>query len=210
MKKTAWFLFLALIFISFTNSIAQASNHFDVRTNLIGFTPGQENKIRSASGLIRKIVRSKEFKDRVLTHTWKGKKQFAENGGLSNTEIYQKILEGQEKMTSFGVNHTMDLEVELYTDYDSITIGYTYPSIVRIYMNRKYFNKFRPYQVADNMTHEWLHKIGFVHPLKATPERPYSVPYAVGYIVKGIAREMKESHLTKGLHMVAEQTLSHD
>ena len=70
-------------------------------------------------------------------------------------------------------------------------------------MNRKYYNKFRPYEVADNMMHEWLHKIGFNHTVKPTPERPFSVPYAVGYIVKGIARQMHQEKLLKNL--IAEQ-----
>lgn len=211
MKKTACFLFIVLFLISCTKSFAQdLTENFEVSTTLIGFTSRQEKKIRSASRLIKKIVQSDEFKERVLNHSWKGKKQFANNLGLSNQEIYKKILEGSERMTGHGPNNTMDLEIELYADYDSITIGYTYPSIVRIYMNRKYFNKFRPYQVADNMMHEWLHKIGFGHAVKDTPERPYSVPYAVGYIVKGIARGMRKSNLLKELELIAEQTPSHE
>lgn len=198
MKKTMCFLFIVLFFVSCAKAYAlEDAEDFDVRTTLIGFTPKQEKKIHSASKLIRKIVRSSKFRNRVLNHVWKGKKRFADNGGLTNEQIYRKILDGSERTTRQGKNNTMDLEIELYTDYDSITIGYTYPSIVRIYMNRKYFNKFRPYQVADNMMHEWLHKIGFTHAVKNTPERPYTVPYAVGYIVKGIAREMKQKMLSE-------------
>ncbi len=181
------FLFIVLSLISCTKSFAEdTSEAFDVRTTLIGFTFKQEKKIRSAS------------------------RQFADNQGLSNEAIYKKILAGSERMTSHGPNNTMDLEIELYTDHDSITIGYTYPSIVRIYMNRKYFNKFRPYQVADNMMHEWLHKVGFGHSVKDTPERPYSVPYAVGYIVKGIAREMRKSRLLTELNAIADKTPLHE
>ncbi len=190
MNKTWCFLFVVLFFISCAKSHAQdLSETFDIRTALFGFTPSQKKKLKSASQLIREIVRSDEFRERILNHEWRGKKRFADNDGLSNEEIYQKILRGPEMMTRLGDNNRMDLEIELYTDHDSITIGYTYPSIVRIYMNRKYYNKFRPYQVADNMMHEWLHKLGFSHAVKNTPERPFSVPYAVGYIVKAIARE---------------------
>jgi hypothetical protein len=187
------FLFIVLFFISCSRAFAQASaGTFDVRTTLIGFSSKQEKKVNAASRLIKKIVRSYEFKEQILNHSWNGKKRFADNAGLTNEEIYKKILKGSERQTDIGPNNTMDLEIELYTDMDSITIGYTYPSIVRIYMNRKYFNKFRPFQVADNMMHEWLHKIGFAHAVKDTPERPYSVPYAVGYIVKRIARRMHQ------------------
>jgi hypothetical protein len=198
------FVFIVLMLISCGRAHAKSiSTDFDVRTTLIGFTQTQEKKLNAASKLIRKIVRSKEFREKVLNHTWEGKKTFANNDGLTNEEVYKKILEGAEKMTNLGPNNTMDLEIELYTDLDSITIGYTYPNISKIYMNRKYYNKFRPYEVADNMMHEWLHKIGFDHPVKPTPERPFSVPYAVGYIVKGIARQMHQEKLLKNL--IAEQ-----
>lgn len=203
MKKTMCFLFIVLFFISCARAHAETpAENFDVRTTLIGFSAKQEKKVSAASALIRTIVRSTEFKDRVLNHTWKGRKRFADNAGLTNEEIYNKILKGAERQTNLGPNNTMDLEIELYTDNDSITIGYTYPSIVRIYMNTKYFNKFRPYQVADNMMHEWLHKIGFGHAVKNTPERPYSVPYAIGYIVKHIARGMKENGTLKEMDLL--------
>ncbi|MFL5785321.1 MAG: hypothetical protein ACJ76H_11960 [Bacteriovoracaceae bacterium] len=204
MKKTMLFVFIVLMLISCGRAHAKSiSADFDVRTTLIGFTQKQEDKLNAASKLIRKIVRSKDFKEKVLNHTWEGKKTFAENDGLTNEQVYKKILEGAEKMTDLGPNSTMDLEIELYTDLDSITIGYTYPDISKIYMNRKYYNKFRPFEVADNMMHEWLHKIGFNHAVKPTPERPFSVPYAVGYIVKGIARQMHQEKLLKNL--IAEQ-----
>ena len=206
LKKTVCFLFIVLFFISCAR--ADAQENFDVRTTLIGFTARQEKKVNAASRLIRKIVKTKEFRDQVLNHTWKGKKRFADNNGLTNEQIYKKILDGSERQTDLGPNNTMDLEIELYTDHDSITIGYTYPSIVRIYMNRKYFNKFKPYQVADNMMHEWLHKIGFGHDVKNTPERPYSVPYAVGYIVKRIARNMKQQKLLENFSLIAEENSS--
>ncbi len=209
LKKTFCFLFVVLFFASCSRALAQeSSENFDVRTVLIGFTSKQERKLHSASRLIRKILRTPEFKQQILAHTWKGKKTFADSMGLSNEEIYKKIMDGAEMMNRLGPNNTMDLEIELYTENDSITIGYTYPSIVRIYMNRKYYNKFRPYQVADNMMHEWLHKLGFNHDVKDTPERPYSVPYAVGYIVKGIAREMHKSELKKSFDVITEQTPS--
>lgn len=161
---------------------------FDVNTVMFGFSSKQEEKILQAAELIKKIVISDVFKKKVLNYTYNGKKTFVDNGGLSNKQVYLRILKGAEKMTNLGNNRTMDLEIELYTDLESNTIGYTYPNIVRIFMNRKYFNKFQPYQVADNMMHEWLHKLGFKHEVEATPSRRHSIPYAVGYIIKNLAR----------------------
>lgn len=166
---------------------------FQVRPSMIGFSNTQEEKIRQAAALIKRVIASPEFKKRVLNHYYNGKRTFVDNDGLTNFQIYQKILAGREMMTGLGRNNTMDLEIELYTDLDSNTIGYTYPDVVRIYMNSKYFNRFRPYQVADNMMHEWLHKLGFGHDVQASPERPHSVPYAVGYIVRDLARKLSKN-----------------
>lgn len=160
--------------------------NFEVNAITIGFNRTQEEKVLKAAELIKKVVASEEFKQRVLDYKFKGKRRFHDTS-LSNEQIYRKILEGSEKMTGLGKNNTMDLELELYTDKESNTIGYTYPNIVRVYVNRKYFNKFQPHQVADNMMHEWLHKIGFDHEVKVTKNRRHSVPYAIGYIVKALA-----------------------
>lgn len=196
------FLFLILVLLSCGKKNAQSSaglliekeeaeTVFDVQPVMIGFTQKQEEKVRKASELIRRVVNSEEFRKKVLNYKFNGKRTFNDNRGLTNRQIYKKILEGSEKMTGLGKNGTMDLELELYTDRESTTIGYTYPNIVRVYMNRKYFNRFRPYQVADNMMHEWLHKIGFDHEVKATPDRRHSVPYAIGYIVKDLAKKFE-------------------
>jgi hypothetical protein len=208
LKKTLVTFFILLSFLSCgkkseaNNShspLIQAQNEdgpkpiirFDVNALTFGFTRSQEEKVITAAALIRRIVASAEFKQKVLNYTFNGKKQFHDNDGLTNKQIYQKIIEGSEKMTGLGKNSTMDLELELYTDHESNTIGYTYPNIARVFMNRKYFNKFRPYEVADNMMHEWLHKIGFDHSVKVNPERRHSVPYAIGYIVKAMAKKLQ-------------------
>lgn len=172
---------------------------FKVHATPINFASEQEQKISKAAELIRKVIASEEFKRRVLNHRFNGKLTYVDNNGLSNYQIYKKILAGRELMTNLGRNNTMDLEIELYTDPDSITIGYTYPNIVRIYMNTKYFNTFLPFQVADNMMHEWLHKLGFDHDVQNTPERPHSVPYAIGYIVKDLARKFSGETSLKGM-----------
>jgi hypothetical protein len=82
----------------------------------------------------------------------------------------------------------MDVELELYQN-TSNTIGYTYPHTSRIWMNSKYFNKYTPVQVADNLFHEWLHKLGFDHAIKYTLRRNYSVPYAIGYLMEELAHK---------------------
>ncbi len=171
------------------NSPAPAMAHsFRVNASTTNFDATQAAKIQKAAALIEKVVASDEFRHEVLTHTYNGKTEFVDNRGYSNAQIYQLILNGKEKMLSFGNDNVMELELELYNDATT-TIGYTFPDVVRIFMNTKYFNSFDATQVTDNMFHEWLHKIGFDHAVNYTPSRDHSVPYAIGYIVKKLAKQ---------------------
>ncbi len=173
--------------ISNSTPVPGAAKTFEVNPIMVGFSAAQEEKITRAAELIKKVVASTEFKNRIINYYYNGKKAFID-ADMTNAQVYKKILEASEKMSNGGRNNTMDLEIELYGDDGSNTIGYTYPNVVRIFMNTKYFSKFNASQVADNMFHEWLHKIGFKHAVDATPSRGHSVPYAIGYLVKSLSK----------------------
>jgi hypothetical protein len=171
--------------ISANSPVPNLALTWDANVSFINFTREQENKVLDAVDLIKQVLASEAFKKKILNFTYKGKKAFIDNNGLTNAQVYKKILEASEKLNP-GKNNTMDITVETYYT-DANVIGYTMPSINKIYMNRKYFNNFTPVQISSNMVHEWLHKLGFGHDYESTPTRPYSVPYAVGYIVKSLA-----------------------
>lgn len=160
---------------------------FETNLSLVNFNQDQEYKVREAADLIKKVVASQEFKDAILNYTYKGQKSFINNGGFSNTQIYQKILNAAETLLPVK-NNTIDVELELYFNAGS-TIGYTYPNTRRIWMNTKYFDRYTPVQVADNLTHEWLHKLGFDHASGWSEDRDHSVPYAVGYLMERLAKQ---------------------
>jgi hypothetical protein len=162
---------------------------FETNITTYKFTSAGERKIDKAAALIKEVISSEEFKKKVLNHKVNGKKTFVDNQGLTNLQIYKRILAGSEKLKPAKDNE-MDLEVQLYTDNSSNTVGYTYPSRNRVWMNSKYFNQNTPALVTTNMVHEWLHKLGFKHDAKSTPTRKYSVPYAVGYIVRDLAKQL--------------------
>lgn len=178
-----FYIWLLLAFLN-VNSFAAT---FDAQINLRNFPQEQEAKVHEAVELIKKVVTSSEFKDRVLSHTYEGKKTYVDNKGFTNEQIYQLILDGSETLVP-GKNGRMDVELELFHQ-SSNTIGYTYPNTTRIWVNKKYFNKYTPVQVADNLFHEWLHKLGFDHALKYSKSRNYSVPYAIGYLVEELANK---------------------
>lgn len=158
---------------------------WDANVKFTNFTRTQENKVLDAVDLIKKVIASRTFKSRILNHTYKGKKTFINNRGLSNSQIYKKILESSEKLNP-GKNYTMDITLATYQT-DANVIGYTLPNVNKVWMNTRYLNAFTPVQVSANLVHEWLHKLGFGHDYESTPSRPYSVPYAVGYIIRSLA-----------------------
>ncbi len=159
---------------------------FDTNIDLISFNSQQAEKYNKAIDIVKLVVATEEFRDRVINYTYNGVRTFVDNRGLTNEEIYQSILEAAESLRPIK-NNMIDLEVQLYYANNTV-IGYTNGNTTRIWVNTKYFNTFMENSVAGNLFHEWLHKLGYAHDYESTPERPYSVPYAVGYIMGDIGK----------------------
>lgn len=168
------------------------ASSIDFKTNVTFFNFEQDDKVKVTQALkeLVAVVKSEKFKYEVLHHTYNGEETFIDNEGLTNAEIYQKILEGAEDLLP-TVDHEMDLELQLYYRNNS-TVGYTYPKQLRIYMNTKFFDRYETEEVANNLIHEWLHKLGFGHSKYNNSRRPYSVPYGVGTIMENLIIEMKQ------------------
>ena len=143
-------------------------------------------EVKGERGAHRKFV---EFRDRILNHTYQGVKQFVDSNGLTNEQIYEKLLDGKETLLPV-IDNQMDLQLELYANYSTSTVGYTYANTTKIWMNRKFFDVYDPEEVARNVFHEWTHKLGFGHDSSATSRRPYSVPYAIGKIIQDLAYKL--------------------
>lgn len=149
---------------------------------LTDFSQDQEAKMLEALERAKMVLNSAEFKTRVLDHVYNGNKTFANNNGQSNKEVYETIMAGKEDLLP-EVDGEMDLDMTLYHTNNS-TVGYTYPDTIRIWVNNKFFRNYSYGQVAANAVHEWTHKLGYGHSYYNTPERPYSVPYAIGTIIR--------------------------
>lgn len=184
---------LPLFFLFFmTSTMAQVpppeAHLFSFQIQLINFPKQDEKKITHALKILKKVFSSPEFKKRVLSYEFEGKRNFHMNRGLSNLEIYQLILSGMEELSPHE-NHSMDVELELYSDFESNVLGFTRPDTHRIWMNKKYFDEHTGAELSSNLVHEWIHKLGFDHERKKNLSRKHSVPYAIGYIVKELAKE---------------------
>lgn len=163
---------------------------FDTSIELFDFEPDDETKLNSAVDIIKKVVASSEFKNRVLNYTYAGKKQYVDNLGMTNEQIYQTLLDGREDLKP-EVDNQMDLELQLYYSWRS-TVGYTTPGELRIYLNTKFFDAYTPAEVAGNVFHEWTHKLGFDHASSYSVARDSSVPYAIGYIVEELGKKYEK------------------
>lgn len=183
MKVFAFFILLMSVLpLEVKAFVPSEAYTFDFNIKTIRSSRYKESKLLDAVELLREVFASEEFKERILGHRYKRRYRFAYNQGLTNFQIYQKILKGREKLYPY-INNAMDVEVGFFTDLKSIVIGYTWPHSKKIWMNTKYFNRYGAEEIAAHLTHEWLHKLGFDHERKRT---------AVGNIIADIARKLNE------------------
>lgn len=174
--------------VDLTTALPNEAYTFDTNIDFVNAGGAELEKFNQAIDLIKRVVATDEFRSAVINHTYNGVKTFVDNGGFTNAQIYQKILDGAETLQPLK-NNTMDMEVELYYAATT-TVGYTNSGTTRIWVNTKYFNTNSIGGVAANLVHEWLHKLGFRHAVSYSVSRDYSVPYAVGRMISRIGRSL--------------------
>lgn len=172
--------------ITSTSSLPALALSFKTNVTLMNLTATQATKYNKAVAMVKKVVATEAFRTKVLNHTYGGVKKFVDNGGKTNAQIYQSILDAAEKL-KLVKNNTMDIGVKMYYQASS-TVGYTSTGVTYINVNTKFFDTYAVNQVAGNLFHEWLHKLGYSHSASATASRPYSVPYAIGYMVRDLGK----------------------
>lgn len=145
----------------------------------VNFTEEEVKKHKQACEDAVKVLNSKRFKERFL------KEKLTSVEGLTNLQIYEKLMSGVDLFNK-AVDRDIDVFVEMYYKNNRV-VGYTTPSINKTYLNRKFFSGYDAADVACNMVHEYLHKVGFDH---NSASETSSVPYAIGYLLEKCIREM--------------------
>ena len=189
--KSGFFILSLITLISPFSSLALTPiPGANFRVNVIEarkYTSSDLAKLARAVHAIETVMNSQELKDKIINFTYNGKREFVQNEGMTNEQIYNYLMAGGEIHPKVRPQDgMMDVELQLYKPklfQSKRVIGYTDPSYFTIYVNQNYFRPAAISDIADNMVHEWCHKMGFDHDFKSTARRPYSVPYAVGYIV---------------------------
>jgi len=125
-------------------------------------------------------MNSEAFKTAVLQLS------FIERNGLSNQQIYDLIMSGND--TQEGPDREVDLELRFYYRWWSKVIGYVLPNGEQ-YLNGKFLDRMSAANVAGNLGHEYCHKLGFIDPNR---DREQSVPYKVGYLIEELAAQIEE------------------
>lgn len=152
------------------------------------FTLSQIAKHELAVNLFNHVINSVIFREKFLAL------KLIQTEGLSNLAVYTKIMTGSEELDPQDDSEA-DVWVEMYFDPKSGVIGYTYENTKWTYLNSYFFDQYTPDKVAENLFHEWVHKIGFGHDFERTPNRELSVPYAAGYLIGELIRRAMKGEI---------------
>lgn len=162
---------------------------------VVGFDyyPEEKSNVQAAFDLIEKIINSEEFKEKVLAYP-DGKSQFTSNKGMTNEQIYDYFMQGKELIGGEQTLGEMNFDLVRYYNGHSKVKGFTNMGQDNwIHANGRFYADFSAAEIAGNIMHEWLHLNGFEH---ASAQDHDSVPYAVGYIMRDMAKKyLQEGHL---------------
>jgi hypothetical protein len=134
--------------------------------------------------LLQKNVNGNKFKDRICEIPKGGFTDCT----LSGIEVYNIFMRGRQ-VGEITEDFEMDIDLTIYSARFSSTVGYTYPSTVKTWINRKFFSVYTTAEICGNISHEYCHKLGFAHKSKWSKSRDMSVPYFIGYLIAQIIEE---------------------
>lgn len=149
--------------------------------SMVNISPEVVPRLYEAQRQLNALFASTAFKAAIYNA------RFVQTNNLTNEEIYNLIQSGQERIKPAN-DGVMNLNIHGYKVVSDV-YGYTYPWSLKIYVNMYHYEVFSVAELAANLTHEYMHLLGFHHDFKPTERRDYSVPYAVGYIVKELLHD---------------------
>ncbi len=163
------------------------------RTNLksSNFFTNDLIKLNKAVKYVEEFINSEEFEKLVLGFSYQdydgNRHAKFHYTTFTRQEILSIILSGSETLTP-EADGEADIQVELDTSWSRNVIGYTYPTTAWQWIYAKFFRNWSAEEIAGNIMHEYLHKLGFDHEYQYTFKREFSAPYALGYACEEYAK----------------------
>jgi hypothetical protein len=165
--------------------IRNAKKIFTSSIKHTNYTQAQVVRLREAEKCIVQVMNDPAFK--LATIAMSPFTSLSGNkAGMSNENVFDDIFKGAEALMP-AVNYQMDLTVNMYYSRFSKVVGWTNPSIMIVHTNSKFHNFFSAEEIAGNLFHEWLHKLGYDH-VSASDHK--SVPYAMGYLMTDFCKKL--------------------
>lgn len=147
------------------------------------FDSKSKKKLDSAVVILETVINSSEFRNQLSKINFK-----TGNRGLTNKEIIQMILTGQNDIGEYQ-DYVMDLRLRLYDDFvGGDEFGHTGMSSRITSTHRCYIlnNDVKCY--VSHLAHEYMHQIGFRDEKTRTGlfkwTKTKSVPYKIGRLVE--------------------------
>ncbi len=164
----------------------------------------QKEKFLQAFDAIEYVINTEEFKRRVLSYSRSsdGKREYRQNflwgkseNKLTNEDIYNIVMNGDEKMRPDTIGEmNINSRVKKCRFYEKPwvwcrkVVGSTSPSNSKwMKLNWKFYKKYEIASMANNIVHEWVHLLGFLHGSRNIDEE---APYVIGSIIQELVEEL--------------------
>ena len=149
-----------------------------------------ENKARHAVALFAKVFNMPQFKDKVLHFTWDDDLTFADSSGLTNPQVFNKLISGPE-IANTGLSYHAHINLRVYGKILPFLYPILFTSPDNNLINTKWdFIKSSTLpELAGHYAHEYCHCLGFEHDFDETDRRAFSVPYSIGNIVTMLSKK---------------------
>jgi hypothetical protein len=149
------------------------------------FTQEEDTLLNKAVALIEQVINSEAFRKRIIDFSFNGKKKFNFNRGMKNEEIFNLLLSGEERYNN-QADTELDFILEIGDECPQGVVGVTIGG-KRTKTYRCKLNEMNAAEYAGHLIHEYCHYLGFTHTKNHNATRKYTVPYAIGYIVRDLA-----------------------
>jgi hypothetical protein len=163
--------------------------------SMSGFNTSQERFARRAMGKFEYVMNSRLLEQRITGFTSILGPRFEDNLGLTNKQVYEKLIAGSETYkpaANFQADLFLVLEEKPMPDFSPYpAIGFGIPGSKEITTYTWWFSIASEAAYAGHIAHEWSHKVGFDHSFDPNPTRQFTVPYAFGSIIEELTGNMQ-------------------